>query len=676
MITQPMGATAGGPARERGTAANGVRFSVLGPVRVWAAGAELPAGPRQQRLVLAALLARAGRPVSLEELVGLLWEEDPPRSAANTVHRYVGVLRRLLEPGLPARAPGRWLLRRAGGYLLRVGPDELDLAAFRNLVRRARAAQDASEAVDAFGAALEQWRGRCAADVVPADAAPPLFAAVDHEYVAAVTAAATAALRCDRPGAVLLAARQVVERHPFDERLLAQLMLLLTADGKQAEALTLYHRFRTDVKSALGMSPGRELRAAHDRILRGAWEIRPPSVHAGPAASATPRQARPDLPAPHPVPAQLPADLPCFTGRAGVLEQAAGFAAAGDGAPRVLAVDGIAGVGKTALAVHLAHRIAARFPDGQLFADLGGFASAGGPAEAGEVLAGFLTALDVDDARIPARTDSRAALFRSVLATRRVLVVLDNAHDAAQIRPLLPGSSRCMVLITARRRLTNLATMNGARLVSLDVPSAQEAARCFVRRAGTGRTGMDAAAVSEIVEHCGRLPLAVGVMAARAAAYPDVPLRRMADGLAAAGEGLEGFSDEDRGNAVRTVFSWSYRALGPDAARLFRALPRRQGELSTGELARLAPMAARTAAAAVAELVRARLLTPVRPDVYDVHPLVLAYASELAREARRRTGATRVARRGAGRVVVPLAGRRTRSTRSAAAPLRARSAFR
>ncbi|MFF9488229.1 BTAD domain-containing putative transcriptional regulator [Streptomyces sp. NPDC014676] len=660
MTMDPRDTTPDGPDRETAT---GVRFRVLGPVRVWAAGAELPTGPRQQRLVLAALLARAGRPVSLEELVGLLWEQDPPRSAANAVHRYVGGLRRLLEPGLPARAPGRWLVRGPGGYLLRVGPDELDLLVFRRLVRQARAARDANEAVDRFVAALDQWQGRCAADVVSEDPAARVFAAVDHEYVAAVSAAATAALRCDRPGAVLLAARQAAERHPFNERLLAQTMLLLTADGKQAEALTLYHRFRADLKDTLGMSPGKELRAAHDRILRGPRESGP-----GPAGPAPARPA-PDGPAPHLVPAQLPADLPCFTGRADVLEQAARFAADGDGTLRVLAVDGIAGVGKTALAVHVAHRIAARFPDGRLFADLGGFSPAGGPADAGEVLAGFLAALGIDAARVPARTDARAALFRSVLATRRVLVVLDNAHDAAQVRPLLPGSSRCTVLITGRRRLTDLATMNGARLLSLDVPSAAEAARCFVQRVGAGRPDTEAAAVADIVEHCGRLPLALGIVAARVTAFPDVPLRRTADELAAAGEGLEAFSDDDRGNAVRAVFSWSYRTLGPDAARLFRALPRRgRGELSTAELAGLAPVPARTVAGAVVELVRARLLTPVRPDLYDVHPLVLAYAAELAREARRRTSVPRVARTGAGRVVVPLAGRRTRATRAGVPP--------
>ncbi|CAL9661678.1 Regulatory protein AfsR [Streptomyces sp. enrichment culture] len=333
---------------------------------------------------------------------------------------------------------------------------------------------------------------------------------------------------------------------------------------------------------------------------------------------------------------------------------------------RVLAVDGIAGVGKTALAVHLAHRIAARFPDGQLFADLGGFTNSGAPADPGEVLAGFLAALGVDRERLPARTEAKAALFRSVLATRRVLVVLDNAHDATQVRPLLPGSSRCAVVITGRRRLTDLATRNGARLLSLDLPSAAEAAECFARRVSTGHAETDAtavpdaAAVSEIVRLCGRLPLALGVVAARATAYPDVPLRWTAEALSAAGEGLAVF-DDDGGNPVRSAFSWSYRTLGPDAARLFRALPRSgREELSSEDLTRLSAVPGRAYAPAVAELVRARLLTPLRPDLYGVHPLVLAYAAELGRAHRPRTGALRITRAGPGHLTAPPAGRRAR----------------
>ncbi|WP_234544835.1 AfsR/SARP family transcriptional regulator [Streptomyces shenzhenensis] len=666
------------PTAETESRGDDVRFCVLGPVRAWRAGAELPLGPRQQRLVLAALLARAGRPVSLTELVALLWEEDPPRSAVNAVHRYVGVLRRLLEPGLPARAPGTWLVRQGGGYLLRVGPDQLDLLAFRASLRRARAAVTAGsmqEAVSCFGAALEQWQGRCAADLESVVGDHPLFTAVEHEYVAAVTEAADAALRCAAPPSVLLAARQAAQRHPLDERLQARLMLLLAADGRQAEALLMYRRVGTVLRDELGVEPGAELRTAHELVLRGpAEDFRPAPATAtsadtvvrsgaaettGGGIAVRPESAveeKPQASSPvHPVPAQLPADLPCFTGRERAMEQALDLAGGTSGALPVLAIDGIPGVGKTALAVRLAHRVAPRFTDGQLFADLGGFTSGRGPSDPGAVLYGFLEALGVPQGRIPETTDSRAALFRSVLATRRVLVVLDNALDVEQLRPLLPGAPQCMAVITSRRRLSGLAAALGARLTSLDVPSATEATRCFLERLGAGHPDADAGAIEEIVELCGRLPLALSIVAARVLSRPDQPLRRTAAELAAAGEGLDGFSDDDRGNDLRAVFSWSYRTLGPDAARIFRMLPSHgTTEFGTGELAVAAGLSPQAVTAALGELVRSRLLTPVRRDRYGAHRLVIAYAAELGRGAEQRSaGVTRAnARRATEHVAV------------------------
>ncbi|NEC34711.1 BTAD domain-containing putative transcriptional regulator [Streptomyces rubrogriseus] len=626
-----------------------VRFRVLGPVRVWRAGAELPLGPRQQRLVLAALLARAGRSVSLAELVALLWEGDPPRSAANAVHRYVGVLRRLLEPGLPARAHGRWLVRQGSGYLMQVGPNQLDLLAFRASLQRARAAATAGraqEAVSCFGAALEQWQGRCAADLEAAVGDHPLFATLEFEYVAAVTEAADAALCSAAPPSVLQAVRQAARRHPLDERLQARLMLLLASDGRQAEALLMYRRVSTMLREELGVEPGAELRAAHECVLRGRAEYPRPSQAVAPTAdtavktgagiTARPGPVREEerrtLPSAHPVPAQLPADLPCFTGREDAVRQALDLTGKTTGALPVLAIDGIPGVGKTALAVRVAHRVAPRFPDGQLFADLGGFTSSKGPLDPGAVLYGFLEALGLPRWRIPETTDARAALFRSVLATRRVLVVLDNALDVEQVRPLLPGASQCMVVITSRRRLNGLAAAFGARLTSLDVPSDREAIGCFLRRVGTGRPDADTDAVEEIVKQCGRLPLALSIVAARVLGRPDQPLSRTAAELAAAGEGLDGFSDDDRGNDLRAVFSSSYRTLGPDAARIFRLLPSyRTVEFSTRELAAAAGLPLQAATAVLGELVRSRLLTPVRNDRYGAHRLVLAYAAELDR---------------------------------------------
>ncbi|MFI6208157.1 BTAD domain-containing putative transcriptional regulator [Streptomyces sp. NPDC051041] len=610
-----------------------VRFSVLGPVRAWRGGRELLIGPQQQRLVLAVLLARAGRPVSMGEFTDLLWAGSPPASAVNAVHRYVGALRRLLEPGLPARSPGRWLAGQGGGYLMRVDAGCLDLLRFRALVEQARRSPAAGDpaAVDLFTAALDLWQDRCAADLEPTGVAHPVFTMLEHEYVSVVCEAAEASLRCGRAAAMLLPLRRAAARRPLDEALAAHLLQALAADGRQAEAVALYLEVRRRLADELGVDPGPELRAAHARSLRH----RPAGPRGGETAGDGPPEAH-DAPSPAPAapavrPAQLPADLPGFTGRGEALRQAAALAASGDGALRVLAVDGMPGVGKTALAVHFAHRVARDFPDGQLYADLRGFTSDGGPADPGDVLAGFLDALGVARHRIPAAAQMRAALYRSLLADRRMLVVLDNAWDTRQVRPLLPGTAECMAVVTSRSRLTGLAAAHGARLLTLDVPSAEEAAETFMERVRGCRPGLEAPQVRPIVDRCGRLPLAVAVVAARAAARPERTLAQIESELSAAGRSLDGFGDDNLDNDVRAAFSWSYRTLGPQAARLFRLLPLHPGpDATVTALAGLAGTPLRETAAAVGELVRARLLTLRQRDRYRSHDLVLTYAAELA----------------------------------------------
>ncbi|MFF5549595.1 AfsR/SARP family transcriptional regulator [Streptomyces olivaceoviridis] len=648
---------------EQGTA-QAVRFTLLGPVRAWRDGEELPLGPRQQRLLLAALLAGAGRPVPLTELIGLLWDGDPPVSALNAVHRYVGSLRRLLEPGLPIRSSGRWLVRQAGSYLLRVDADGLDLLRFRDLVRRARAATatgDPSAAVDRYLEALDLWQGHCAEDLGAVAAVHPAFAMVEHEYAPVVCEAATAALRCGRAGSVLLTVRQAADRCPLDEALQASLLLVLAADGKQAEAIMLYQTIRARLSDELGVDPGAELRAAHQSVLRGSPAE--PRVPASTGSAAPPATPLPRSRPPWIEPAQLPPDLPFFTGRELALDQALDTAHRVGAGLRVLAVDGIPGVGKTALAVHFAHRVAGDFPDGQLYTDLGGFAAHGDPADPGEVLHGFLEALGVDRHRIPASLEARSALYRSVLSGRRVLVVLDNALDADQVRPLLPGTSECMVVVTGRSRLIGLAAAHGARLLSLDLPSVAEATACFLRRVGPARTDVGVAVVEEIVARCGRLPLALALVAARAASRPEQPLTRLAAELAAAQGSLGGFDEEDSANAVRGVFSWSYRTLGAEAKRVFRLLPRHRAcDVGTAGLASAAGISRDAAATAVGELVRARLLDIRGRDRYGAHDLVLAYAAELDRagEADRSAAPRRSyvhSRRSARPVARPVPGR-------------------
>ncbi|MFE6195943.1 BTAD domain-containing putative transcriptional regulator [Streptomyces sp. NPDC057838] len=598
-----------------------VRFSVLGPVRVWRGAEELPVRPKQQRVVLAALLARGGQPVPLSEFVDLLWEGRAPASAANAVHRYIGALRRLLEPDLPVRSAGRWLTRQAGGYRLSVDADSLDLLRFRELVATARRAEPA-EAVHLYVTALELWRDRCAAGLEPVSRHHPAFVTLEHEYVSTVCEAAETAVRSGSAAAVLEPLRRAVERNPLDEALVAHLLLALADDGKQAEAVSLYHGVRHRLAEELGVDPGRELTAAYERLLHG-------HPTAGPAAAGTGGGAQ--RPAVFLTPSQLPADLSCFTGRREPLRQALALAAERGGALRILAVDGIPGVGKTALAVHTAHRAVRHFPDGQLYVDLRGFTPNGEPADPHEVLAGFLSAFDVPPQRMPDTLDARAALYRSVLAGRRVLVVLDNAWGVEQVEPLLPGTPECMVIVTSRPRLTGLAAAHGARLTTLEVPSADEATATFLNRVKGVRADADAEAARQIVDRCGRLPLAVAIAAARAASCPSHPLPRIAAELTSAGRGLDGFSDDHLDNDVRAVFSWSYRTLSAPAARLFRLLPLHPGnDVGVSALASLAGTSPAATAAAVGELVRARLLTVRKGHRYRCHDLVLAYASELA----------------------------------------------
>ncbi|MFI7143022.1 BTAD domain-containing putative transcriptional regulator [Streptomyces massasporeus] len=627
----------------REPAGDTVQFSVLGPVRVRRAGAELHLGPKQQRLILAVLLARAGRPVALGEFIELIWDGNPPASAANAVHRYVGVLRRLLEPELPARSPGRWLARQVGGYSLRVDADSLDLLTFRTLVEQGQAARggDPEAAVELFTKALGLWQGRCAAELEPATGTHPVFVALENEYVAVVCEAAKTALRCGRGGTLLSALRQAAERNPLDEALLAQLLLVLAADGKQAEAMKLYQGMRLRLAEELGVDPGPELRAAYDRVLHqqltGCRAPEPDDGYGPPVPAASSATSGEQPPVPLVRPAQLPPDLPCFVGREEVLRQATAVIRETAGpALRVLAFDGVPGVGKTALAVHLAHRTAAGFADGQLYADLRGFASDGEPASPHDVLRGFLDALGVPQQHIPASVDARAGLFRSLLAGRRVLLLLDNARDAEQVRPLLPGTPECAVVVTSRGRLAGLAAAHGARLFTLDVPSPREATVCLLERIGPFRPDVTAGEARRIVERCGRLPLAMASVAARTVTPPKLMPVRITTELTNFRSGLDAFDDDNLDNAVRSAFSWSYRALGEEAARMFRLLPLHAGRDSTlAALAALAGLSPRRAGGAVGELVRTGLLTVRRGGRYRSHDLMLDYAAEVDGETDR-----------------------------------------
>ncbi|HEX6346467.1 AfsR/SARP family transcriptional regulator [Umezawaea sp.] len=606
-----------------------VRFTVLGPVRAWRDDVEIDLGAPQQRLVLAFLLARGGRPVGLGELVDLLWDENAPSSAVNVVHRSVGLLRRMLEPGLPPRAAGAWLLRKAGGYQLGVDEDSLDLLRFRALAAEAgrlAAAGDHAAAVPLFARAFALWRGRSAEGLVAGSRALALFAAIDNERLALARTAAETARKAGMAEELLPALRSVAARARLDEALQAQVMLLLAAAGHQAEALGIYQTVRTRLSGELGIGPGPALREAHQRVL--AQEVAP--VVRAPARSEAPSVFRVGI-----RPAQLPADLPSFSGRRPELEALRALVPedpAASPSTVICAIDGMPGTGKTTLAVHFAHAVSELYPDGQLYVNLRGFDRSGAVLDPGEALRGFLGALDVPPTRMPSTVDEQTGLYRSLTAGRRMLVVLDNARDANQVRPLLPGSATCLVVITSRDRLTGLMATDGAHLVSLDVLGAAEARENLVRRIGARRVGAEPHAVDDVVRFCAGLPLALSLVAARAAARPEFPLAAIADELKDSEGSLDAFDDGSSGD-VRTVFSWSYRMLGERAARLFRLLSLHPGpDVSLAAAASLLGADARETRRLLYELVRGRLVTEHVPRRYAAHELIQVYAAELSRE--------------------------------------------
>ncbi|MCY1137035.1 BTAD domain-containing putative transcriptional regulator [Actinoplanes sp. Pm04-4] len=590
-----------------------VWLGILGPVRARRGDAEVDLRQRQLRHVLGLLLVRAGRPVATGEFLTLLWGDDPPVRAENIVHRHISNVRRLLEPDLPFRAQGRWVRRSAPGYELTAGPESLDLLEFRRLAAEGAASGDALEA---RMAALRLWRGRCGAGLDLPPSLVPEFTAVERERVAVLTAAVDDALACGRASSLLPVAQEAAEQDPLDEALQARLILLLAATGRQAAAVAAYHAVRTRLVEELGVDPGPELREAYDRVLRQD------------VAAAAPARV---------VPAQLPPRNRFFAGRTAELARLTAFAGELDRQPAATVigiVDGLPGVGKTSLVTEWAHRVAGRFPDGQLFLNLRGFDPAQRPVASGQALTQLLAGLGVPAAQMPEDVGELTALFRTMTADRRLLIVLDNASDEDQVRPLLPASPGALVLITSRNRLTGLVVGEGAVPLSLAVPSFAEARAGLRDRLGAERIAGEGAALDEIVQHCGRLPLALAVVSARALAYPEWTLGAIAHELRTAPP-LDFFDGEEPRSDVRNVFSWSYRLLSDRAARLFRLLPAHPGPdfgaITTAELAAL-PL--HTTRQVLRELTRTSLLAEIRPGRWSYHDLIKAYAGCLDDESR------------------------------------------
>ncbi|MGX9884486.1 AfsR/SARP family transcriptional regulator [Streptomyces sp. NPDC002276] len=616
------------------------RFAVLGPVRAWRGDTELALGPPKQRALLALLLTEAGHPVAVHEIVDALWGQDPPDSAVNVVQRHVGALRRLLEPELPAGDRSRWLVRGSGGYRLDVGPDDLDLLRFRALRQRAARDGQPPTATGLLIEALALWRGPAASGIAPEVRSHPAFAALDGEHLAAVKEAAELALEAG-PGLgarVLVTLRQAAAQHPLDEGLQARLILVLAATGHQAEALDVHRAVRTRLADELGVQPGPELQAALQRVL-GRTRTPGPVTTARGTRSAEPGEDAEEESEPDAVatirPAQLPVDLPAFTGRRSELAHVRELLPGSDAStPTVVisAIGGMAGVGKTTLAVHWAHSVADRFPDGQLYVNLRGFHPSGSIMSAAEAIRSFLDAFGVSGQRIPAGLDAQAALYRSLLADRRVLIVLDNARDTEHVRPLLPGAPGCLVVVTSRSQLYGLVAGEGAHSLTLDVLTEEETREFLSRRLGAERVAAEPDAVAEIITLCGRLPLALAVVSARAVVNPAFPLASIAAELSDSEDSLDAFAGEAPAADARSAFSWSYQLLSPAAARVFRLFALHPGpDCSLAAVASLAGQRVGQVRPVMAELARAHLISEPLPGRYGCHELLRAYAAELAR---------------------------------------------
>lgn len=610
-----------------------MRFEVLGPLRVRRAERDLDLGFPQQRALLGLLMVQAGRPVQVSEIVDVLWAGRPPVSAPNVVRRYVGALRRLLEPGLPPRAPGRRLPRRTGAYLLDAEPDEIDLLRFRELTRqgkRAVATGRPEVAVRQFVGALGEWRGPVAMGLPASAREHALFRAVEHELVLTTRMAADAALLCGTAGLVLPSLRRAVELEPLDEPLHARLVMVLAACGLQAEALTTYEEIRRRLAAELRVAPGVELSEAHTRVLR--QELR---------ASAPPAHRPVRTPLSEPVrllarPAQLPPGLTVFAGRGeelGKLTALAG-AAASSGAPATILVSGMAGIGKTASAVHWAHQVAHRFPDGQLYVELRGHDPAARPAtKTAEALRGLVVALGAPPRQLPHDTAALTDLYRELLTDRRVLVVLDDAADTDHVRPLLPTAPGCLAVVTSRDRLPGLIAA-GARPLCLELPSTTDAHAALALRVGPERLAAEPEATEEIIERCGRLPLALAIVAARAVSRPDFPLAALAAELRAARGSLDAFAGVGGTADARASFAASHRSLASADARLLRLVAPHPGpDITADTAAGLTGLSPRETGPILDRLADAHLVCEHAPGRYTVHVLLRAFATELAEAA-------------------------------------------
>ncbi|MDQ0775330.1 DNA-binding SARP family transcriptional activator [Streptomyces aurantiacus] len=587
-----------------------LRFSVLGPVRAWRGAQALPTGSPQQRALLAALLLREGRTATAGELIDALWGDDPPSQALAAVRTYASRLRKILTPDV--------LVSESGGYAIRLSDaiSTLDLVQAQELAaaaEKAKVAFDLCHARALLNEALDLWDGEALASV-PGPYAETQRTRLQEWQLQLRESRLDMDLEQGCHAEAVSELTALTATHPLRERLRELLMLALYRSGRQAEALAAYADTRRLLADELGVDPGSDLQELQQRILQADPGLAKPSAPLVPESAATPVR-----------PAQLPATVPDFTGRMSFVSELREVLATAEG--RVMAVSalaGIGGVGKTTLAVHVAHQARGSFPDGQLYVDLQGAGARA--AEPGAVLGAFLRALGTADTDIPDSLEERAALYRSTLDGRRILVLLDNARDAAQVRPLLPGTEGCAALVTSRARMVDLA---GAHLVDLDVMSPEEALQLFTKIVGAERVASERESALDVVAACGFLPLAIRIAASRLAARRTWTVSVLAAKLADERRRLDELQAGDL--AVKATFELGYGQLEPAQARAFRLLGLADGpDLSLAAAAAVLDLPAEETEDLLESLVDTSLLESAAPGRYRYHDLVRLYARACA----------------------------------------------
>ncbi|KUL35999.1 SARP family transcriptional regulator [Streptomyces sp. NRRL F-4489] len=626
-------------------------FSLLGPICVTNGSQELSLGPAKRRSVLALLLLQPNTTVPLEQLIDSLWEDEPPEHARTVVQGHVSRLRATLAAG-GAEAYGIELATHGSAYLLRLPEELIDAHRFGELVALARPEAAPADAVPLLREALGLWRGPALTGTVTS---PPFAAAahaLEERRLTAVEALARAygALGEHEQAATVLYSAAV--SHPLREGLIAALMRALFRTGRQSDALEWYHRTRRLLSEELGVDPGERLRAAYEEILRAeATDGGPASGRGGrggpadgqtfhvkhragepsgagqPGPSGAEAGARSGRPRAGAAPRLLPRPPARFLGREGqlaALTEALLDRTTGESPLAVVA--GPAGVGKTACAVQWAHLRAGAFPDGQLFADLRGFGE-GDEAAPAEILRDFLQALGTPPDRVPGSAQAASALFRSLVAERRLLVVLDNARSSAQVRPLLPGGPHCATVVTSRSRLDGLVATDCARPVGLQALGHDEGTALLGAMLGPDRVAEDPAAARELVDLCDGLPLALRAAAAQLTARPRWRLARLASALRDERRRLALLSAEDTG--IAAALRMSVARLSADDARLLRALANSpDGHLNASAAAALAGYDQERTQDGLERLAEMHLVDEEATDVYTISALTQLFARD------------------------------------------------